>query len=452
MTAAPVVVVGGGLAGLTIAQRLQQAGRTVLCLEASPVPGGVVRTDRMDGYLTEWGPQSFLDEEGSALRHLSGDLGILDRVRGPLPGAKIRYVVRRGRMRRMPSEVHRILSFGGFIRAMREPFVPARRPGRGEETVQAWTSRRFGPEVADRLFDALVTGIFAGDPNRLSVDAALPRLRNLERDAKSVVRGGLTGHFKAREPTTFEGGMGALPEALAASLGDGLRVGAPVVGLAARRGGYSVRIATSGGEAEERVDAAALVVATSARAASTLLADLDPRLGDLLGDIPYAPIASVALGFREDAFDPAPPVGFGALIPHGEGCRTLGCLFPATSFAGQAPEGRTILRAMVGGRRAPETAALPDDELVALIRRELSPLVGLKPSAAPEMLRIRRHLVGIPQYELGHADRLERVDERLGRLPGLFLAGNPYRGVAVGEVIEDGFQVAERIDAYLPKG
>lgn len=434
-----VAIIGAGLAGLVASLRLARAGRRVVCLDAAPVAGGKVRTEREAGYLLEVGPQAFLDEPAGPVRTLAADLGIADEIVAARPDARKRYVLARGRMRLVPREVPQILGPEGLIRALREPFVPRRVPGRGgaEESVASFARRRFGRAAATALFDPLVSGVYAGDPERLSVEAAFPRLSALERDFGSVILGVLQGGFKPRPLATFRRGMGALTEALAAALGADLRLGGGPSSI--RRSLEGWRIETGEGP----IDAAAAVIAAPAFVAARLLGGEDPRLAELLLEIPYASAAVILLGYDAAVFPGGPPPGFGFLAPACERLLTLGCLFPSTAFEGAAPPGKVLLRAIVGGRRRPDALGLDDEELVARVRREVEPRIGAR--GAPERVRIFRHPRGIPQYEIGHGRRVAAIEARARALPRLWLTGNAYGGVAVGEVVADADRTARAV-------
>lgn len=437
------LILGAGLAGLVAGLRLARAGKRVLVLDRARTAGGKVRTDRADGYLVEHGPQAFQDEADGPVRHLIADLGLEGEVAPARPEARRRTILSRGRARPVPRELWGVLSAGGVLRAVAEPLARRARPA-GDESVAAFARRRFGREAAERLFDPLASGVFAGDPERLAVASAFPRLAALERDHGSVVLALLRGGFHPRPLASFRGGMGTLTDALARALGSALALGVDVRGVA--REGPRWRVL-----AAEPVEAPALLVTAPAFAAADLLAPIDAALAALLREIPYADLAAVALGYdAARAFPAGGPEGFGFLAPREEGLATLGCLYPSSAFDGTAPPGKVLLRALVGGRRNPGAAALPDAELTALVRRELEPVVGAR--AAPEFVRIHRHPRGIPQYELGHTARLAAIDERRRALPGLHLGGNAFRGISVPDVIADAERVAAAVLERISKG
>lgn len=441
-----VVVVGGGLAGLVVGQRLASIPALELTvLETERRPGGKALTDVVPAasgrWLLEWGPQTLLVEPAGALVRAIADAGLRTEVLQARAESRRRLVLWEGALRPVPRSLSSIVGVTGALRAFAEPLLGAGPPA-GDESVQAFAARRFGVAVADRLVGAFVTGIFAGDPARLSVRSAFPRLAALERDHGSVLRGALRGGAARRDTITLRRGAGSLTDGLARALGPALRLGAPATELV--RDGAGWRVETPGGA----LAADAVVLATPAFAASYLLRPTDAPLADALAAIPYAPVAAVALGYREAAFEGGPPQGFGFLVPRGQ-ARVLGCLFPTSIAAGASPPEHVLLRVLVGGALDPEGASLPEAELVALCRREVEPLVGLRDGEPPVLTRVFRHARAIPQYELGHADRLAAIEARRATLPGLFLAGNAYRGVSLGDVCEDAERVAAEVGRSL---
>jgi oxygen-dependent protoporphyrinogen oxidase len=290
-------------------------------------------------------------------------------------------------------------------------------PAAEDESVERYARRRFGDEAARRMFDPLVSGIFAGDPARLSYASALARFGK-----------------RRGETASFAGGMGALPAALAKALGTALRLGTRVVALARARPGsgadpgggrWSVRLASG-----EMLGADDVVLTSPAHASADLVAPLDEALGAELRAIRYAPVTAVLLGYDASAFPAGAPRGFGFLAAREEGLPILGCLFVP------APPGKVALRPMLSGSRA---------DAVEVARRSVEPILGC--TGAPEVAEVVRHERAIPQYELEHARRLRTIDARLASLPGLRLSGSAYRGVSVPDVIADGRRVAEEIAA-----
>jgi oxygen-dependent protoporphyrinogen oxidase len=458
-----VVVVGGGLSGLSLAYRLQQAAphATITVLEKDDRPGGKIHTEARDGFRVEWGPNGFLDTK-PATAALCRDLGLGDRlVTASEAAARNRYLFLRGRLQRLPD------SFGSFLRTsvlswrgkwalLTERFRAPRRDG-GEESIDAFARRRAGDEVADVLADAFVTGIHAGDPKLLSLRAAFPRLAELEQRHGSVMKGFAAAakerraEAKARgEVYQRPGKMWSFPEGLQVLI-DGLRAALrtpPLLGAGARRverregrPAWTVR-----GDGQHRWDVDAVVLTCPAYEQATILADLDPELADLVGGIAYNRVAVVALGYRRPDV-PFPLDGFGYLVPQRDNRDLLGVQWCSSIFPDRAPPGMVLLRALCGGWSRREMVGWDDDRLLAAVRAELRAALGV--AADPAFHRIVRWERAIPQYHLGHLDRVARIEERARRHHGLFLAGNAYRGVAMNDCTEQAVALAAEVARAL---
>lgn len=444
-----VVVVGGGVAGLVAGATLRRAAPAldVVVLEAASRPGGKALTDLEDGWTLEHGPQTWLSDP--ALERAIDLADLRDEVVPAAPDARRRLLLSGGALVPVPQGVHRVLGLGGLARALGEPFVAVRPEGGEDESIHAFATRRFGERAARTLVGALVTGIWAGDPERLSVRSALPRLAALEATHGSVTRALLRRGLPARTTATLRRGLGSLGDGLARTLGPALRLRAPVKALEPLEAGAGGRwrvVPLDG----PPLEAAAVVLATPSYAAADLVRTFDAGLAGQLEAIPWAPVAAVCLGYPEAAFRGGPPRGFGFLVPRGE-ARVLGCLFASSIAPGAAPPGHALLRVLIGGRLDPGALDLDDPALVELCRREVEPLLGIE--GPPVLTRLFRHARAIPQYELGHAARLASIDAALGRRPGLHLTGNCYRGVSLGDVATDAERVAQAIGgALLPAG
>jgi len=459
------VVVGAGLGGLVLAHSLRAQGEEVTVLEAAARPGGPMHSERRDGYLLESGPNSFIDRD-AAFRELIDALGLTGAVVRARPEAKRRYLVHRGRLEALPGKPPEILgtpllSKGGKLRALAEPLLARRGPA-GDETLEEFGQRHFGAEATARLLDAVQTGIYAGRIGELSAQSTFPRLVQFEREARSLLLGLLrarrAGPREARPGTaSFEGGMGQLVDALAAKLGDALVLDSKVESIE-RTSGQGQPDATSGRREtaptsdggwrirtrSTELQAERLVLAVHPRIASELVRGLDAPLADALAAIPHAPMAVVHLGIpRERVAHPLD--GFGFLAPAIENRGLLGCIFSSSTFSGRAPEGRVLLTVLLGGRRHPERVDLDDRALVLHVRDELRSLVDLQ--AEPELVHVVRHKLGIPQYTVGHAARMQTIQRRLDALPGLELCGWGYRGVGVLDVFQGARALAARLTA-----
>jgi protoporphyrinogen/coproporphyrinogen III oxidase len=457
-----VVIVGAGIAGLSVAHRLRaEPGLEVVVLEQADRPGGNLRSEAIDGFLCEWGPNGFLDSAPETLE-LTRALGLDQALLPSDDRARRRFVFRSGRLHLLPLSpaafvTSGLLSTWGKLRVAAEPF--ARRRPEGDETIHAFASRRIGREAADVLIDPMVSGIFAGDARRLSLRAALPKMWELE-----TMHGGLFRALWARRGvrrasgapvgsplgrlTSFVGGIETLTTTLARELGPRVRLGTRAVSI-----GWTPTAAASawqvGIDGEQVVNADQVVLAGSPAIASRLTASLGPELTCALAEIPSAPVVVVALGYDLLALD-HPLDGFGFLVPRGEGPRILGALWDSSVYPNRAPRGQALIRVMVGGAHDPNVLALGDEEIVRLVRTDLQLVMGV--TAVPRLVRVIRHQAGIPQYTEGHLSRLERIDKALERWPGLHLAGNGYRGVAINNCIAEAGPLASRVLRNLGGG
>lgn len=453
-----IAVIGGGISGLSAAYRLRRAGHDAVVLEADDRLGGKIHSERSGDWLVEHGPNGFLDSRLAVVR-LARDVGLGDRMAPAEAAAAKRYLVIDGQLRAAPTNPAAflksdVLSAQGKLRLMREPFVPARTVA-GDESVHRFAVRRVGVEAAERLIDPLVTGIYAGDTERLSLPAAFPTLRALEAEHGGLLRGmvaklaGKVGGKRSDDTekpdggasgrlTSFPGGMSELVEAVVAALDpSAVQVGRPVTALrrlsaaqASKHGGARWAVEAGGGDAM-MVDG--IVLTAPAPITARLLASHAPSTTAALHDIPYAPVAVVALGYRVVDV-PRPLDGFGFLVPSREGRSVLGVLWSSTIFRGRAPGGSALLRCIVGGRRHPEALAWDDETLLAKVRSELSAIFGAN-LPSPSFTRVVRWPAAIPQYELGHLDRKAAAEAGVRDLPGVWLGGNALYGVSLADCI-----------------
>jgi oxygen-dependent protoporphyrinogen oxidase len=461
-----VVIVGGGLSGLSLAYRLQQAAPhlDITLLEKDDRPGGKIHTDARDGFRVECGPNGFLDTKPTTAA-LCRDLGLADRLIAASESAgKNRYLFLRGRLERLPD------GFGSFLRTrlltwrgkwglLTERFRRPRRDG-ADESIDAFARRRAGDEVADVLADAFVTGIHAGDPKLLSLRATFPRLAELEERYGSVMKGFAAAakqrRAKARargEVYQRPGQMWSFREGLQAII-DGLRGAlrfAPVLGIHVRcierrteRPEWAVR-----GEGQDCWHADAVVLACPAYEQAAVLADLDGELAALTGAIPYNRVAVVALGYRREDIS-VPLDGFGFLVPQRDRRDLLGVQWCSSIFPDRAPPGMLLLRAMCGGWSRAEMVGWDDGRLLSAVRGELRAAMGA--TAEPIFHRIVRWDRAIPQYHLGHLERVRQIEERARRHPGLFLAGNAYHGVAMNDCTEQAVALAADVARFVGSG
>ena len=451
MSALRVAVVGAGIGGLTAAHALRRQaaadGRPLELdvLEAGDDVGGQLQSVREGGYLVEWAANAFRTGVG-ATADLVRRLGLQGERVEANPAANRRFILHGGRLHQLPSGPASLLTFApmslaGRLRVALEPLVARRVPH--EESVHDYAARHIGPEAAEVLLGTMVRGVYGGDARELSVDAAFPVMREMERDHRSLVVAGIRGakQRRAEGKTTwsFRGGMHTLMQALADDLGAAIRTGARVDGLEPDGGGFRLRLADG---SAQRYDA--VVLATPPRVTAPLLEPLDRDAAREVAGIDAAAIAMVALAFPRDAFR-TPPDGYGFLVAPSEPLDVLGVLFESNVFPGRAPEGRVLLRVIMGGAARPDIHDEGDDALRARARDVLETTLGLR--APEERSWVYRNAAAIPQYRLGHQSRVTRIEARLTAFPGLELAGNAYRGIAVGAIVEDAERVAQRIVA-----
>ncbi len=459
-----VAIAGAGVAGLACAHRLMSLAREsglpldLTLLEAALRPGGVIRTERIEGCIVEGGPDCFVSDRPWGI-DLCRRAGLAGEIVGTNAAHRRSFVCVRGRLLPIPEGYQllapgrlltfaatRILSPGGKARAFCDLFLPRGRPG-ADESLASFVRRRFGRQTLERLAQPLLAGIYNADPETLSLRATMPRFLDLEQTHRSVILGLLRARRDAPATSragvsgaryslfvTLRSGLQALTDRLAADLPTGaLRLGARVVGIeTATPSGFRVAI-----DRGPSIEADALVLAMPAGAAAPLLRALDGPLADRLAAVPYGSAVTVNLAYRRS--DVAHPLdGFGFVVPRGEGRRLVACSFSSVKFPGRAPEGIVLLRAFLDGSTDAATD-LPE----RIAEEDLRAVLGI--TAAPLFARAYVHRSAMAQYELGHLDRVAAIEERLAASPGLALAGNGLRGVGIPDCVRSGELAAERV-------
>ncbi len=447
-----VTVVGGGIAGLAAARQLESLvpHAEIVLLEATDRIGGVLRTEHVDGFLVEGGPDSFLSRKPRGIG-LCEELGQGGELIARRP-ENARSFVRVGReLHPLPEgltgliptnldalEVSTLLSAEGKRRIAAEADIPPAPPG-GDESIASFVSRRLGREAYERLVEPLTTGIYGGDGDQLSLQATFPQLRALELEHGSLLRGlGAEAPAEA-SPPPFLGLRSGMETLVRAVVDDLLRTSvrreARTVMVRAVAGGYAVEV-----EDGQSVQADGIVLATPAFVSAKLVSELDPELSRALAEIPYAGSAIVTLGYhRENVAHPLD--GYGYVVPRSEGSHVLACTWTSSKWEGRAPEDRVLLRVFVG------RFDLESDEVLVSLALEEVGLIGI--DAEPVLTRIHRWPRGMPQYVLGHLERLERIDAAIERHPGLALAGAAYRGVGIPDCIDSGEEAARSLASSL---
>ncbi len=457
-----VAIIGAGITGLTAAFYLKRAGVPVAVYEAGARAGGVIQSLRRDGFLAEFGPNTIL-ETSPKIAQLIRDAGLESHKLATDPQAEARYVVRYGRPIEMPGSPLGFLTTKLFtpkakLAVLREPFIPPRRDG-VEESIGQFVVRRFNQEFLDHAIDALVAGIYAGDPHKLSLPHAFPKLKALEDNYGSMIKGQILG-ARARKKSgevakdraakfSFDAGLQVLPDTLAALLGEALKLNTSVTKLTQTGNGW--RVTTAGGEA----DFGAVVYCGTAHRLAELeiigAAGPNPGLAlrpalQTFAEISYPSVASVVLGFRrEDVAHSCQ--GFGMLIPRIEGFKILGTIFSSALFPNRAPAGHVTLTSYIGGARYPELALLPPEQLIEKALADLRVLLGVR--GKPVFTQTAVYPRAIPQYNVGYGKYRQLLKDLEVAAPGLFFAGHYRDGVSLGDSMVSGVNIAERVGKSL---
>jgi oxygen-dependent protoporphyrinogen oxidase len=464
-----VVVVGGGVSGLGAAYKLRRAaeeGHEVefVVLERDARLGGKIKGENPDGYVIDGGPDCFLTQK-PAVHRVARSLGITDRLLPSDESRKRTWILAGGRLHELPDGVMMMVptkfwsfvttglfTWPGKLRMAMDLFLPKKAPG--DETLASFVKRRLGKQCLDRLAEPLVGGVHASDPDTMSLEATFPRFLEMEQQHGSLIKGFVAARLKmermkrearrkGRERTStfftsFKGGMHELIDAMADAVGhERIRTDAPVGSIEPVGDGW--RVVLEDGEA---LDADAVIVATEGWAAAELIGPIEPALGDVLGEIPHTSSATVSLAF-EEAEVGIDLEAFGVLCPQAEGRSIMAATYSSTKWPGRARKGHVLFRGFVGGPHNQEVLDYSDEALVEIVLSELRAILGLK--GDPVLKRVFRWERGMPQYTLGHLDRVAAVDDWVAKTPGIAVAGGAYRGVGIPNCIESGEAAATKV-------
>ena len=465
-----IVIIGGGISGLATAwllrSKAEAAGKelNITLLEKEDRPGGKMRSIKADGYTCEWGPNGFLDSKPQTL-DLCKAIGVEANLHRSNDNARKRFIFSGGELHQLPDGgpgflKSRLISWPGKLRLAMEPtpfIAPA--PAGVDETLAAFGRRRLGKEALDKLIAPMVSGIFAGDPKTMSLVSCFPRIAELEREYGGLIRAMIMlGKKKRRDLaegkvvssaagpggvlTSFREGIQYLSDAMTTSLGGIVQPGVTVTAVE-KASGVPYLVKCSDGS-EYQADQ--VIVASPAFAAAEMLAGLDSGIAGILQQILYASMTVICFGYRKEQIKRNLD-GFGYLIPKKEGCNTLGTLWDSSMFEDRAPDGKVLLRSMMGGACFPEYVKLSDDEVVDRVRKDLNLTMGI--DSAPEFVRVFRHPQAIPQYTVGHGARLAALEELLKLHPGLILTGNSYRGIGLNDCVAAAERAADEALALI---
>jgi oxygen-dependent protoporphyrinogen oxidase len=448
-----VAIVGGGISGLAAAYELQRRGVNARVLEASARAGGVITTERFDGWVVDGGPDSILVSKPAAVA-LCRELGVDDRLVSTLT-PRTAYILRDERLHRLaegsflgfPLDARSlarssVFTLGGRLRMAGELLLP-RRGGEEDESVGTFVRRRFGQEAVDYLAEPLLAGIHAGDVDRLSIAALFPRLLEAERQSGSVLRA-----FRAMRArpspqgafVSFPGGTAEIVEALVAALAPGtVRLSTRVTDLH-RHAEYRLETGS------ETIQARAVILAVPAYVAGSLLRVFDTTIAAMAEGIPYASTATVALGYRREQVS-HPLEGSGFVVPRVERSPLLAATWVTSKWPHRAPEGHVLLRGFLGGGRDPRRLDADDAELVSLVVEELTELLGI--GGAPLFTRLFRWTKQSPQYEVGHLQRVATIERQLNSIPGMFVTGSGFRAIGIPDCVADGRAIGAKAASFV---
>jgi oxygen-dependent protoporphyrinogen oxidase len=448
--AALVAIIGGGISGLACASRLRRNGIPFILLEKSDHFGGVIHTVQENGFLFEFGPQGIL--LAPELRELAELAGLTADLLQANPRAP-RFICKNGRLVRAPLAPPSLLTsplLGASTkwRLLTEPLRLSRPPD-DDESIAAFTRRKFGESLLENLVGPFVSGIYAGDPEQLSLRAAFPQIHKWDAESGSVIRGMLKqgrSHKKdaPKRPTLYslKRGIGSLLDALGRSLGASAHSGVAVESIERVSSGPApaFRIHISGHYSADSLEASAVIVATDPAAAGRLLAPISRKFASILEPIPFTSVAVVAAGYRAAAVAHSLE-GFGFLVPRKENLRILGTVFNSSLFPGRAPDGHVLLTSFAGGATNPELCAWPEDRIAAAIHEDLARILRI--SEPPVIQRVCVYTRALPQYNIGHTRTIATLEETCREFPGIFLAGNYLEGPSTGACVARAFRLAD---------
>lgn len=448
-----ILILGAGVSGLCAAfYAVREFGsEAVTVLEADAFPGGTARTEHVDGFTCEWGPNGFLDREPKTLEWIE-HVGLGEKLVRVDKLAAHRFIVKNGRLHEVKPPpgflLSPLLSVRGRARLLCEPLIPGKRDD-GPESIWEFAARRIGREAADMMVTPMVSGIFGGDAKQLSLEHCFPRMAEMEKKygglfkaMRAMRKSGSSAMGPVGTLTSFREGIGLVGTTAAEHLAGRIRFGVRATAISARRGG-GFEVQTSNGGA---YTARAVVVAVPAFAAARMCESLDARLGGALEGIAYAGLTVLCTGFRRDKVH-HDLNGFGFLVPRVEQRRVLGCLWDSSLFPNRAPEAYVLFRSMFGGFTDPEAVSLSEGRLLEYFDQEVRPLI--RAEGAPELVRVYRHERGIPQYLLGHGTRLRAIESAEEHFPGLIFSGNAYRGIGLNDCVLSAHRAVEHVARIL---
>lgn len=448
-----VCIIGGGISGLCAAYRLKKQGVEVLLLEKNSFVGGNIRTEKFDGFLIEYGPNSTLVSEH--LFALADELGLSPEIAYADSTAKKRYILKNGELQALPLKIAGLIGNKSFsakakLRLLKEPFIKSK--AADDESISEFFARRLGREIVDYAVDPFISGIFAGNPDNLSLKSAFPSLFEMEKNYGSLLKGAIFSpkEKKSKVPKTasrtvsFKNGMQTLTDKLFAVLGESVRLNTEAFEIKkADNGKYSLQ--TNDAEINAGIFDS-IVISTPSFVAARLIKNFDAELSERLAGVYHPPIAVVFTAFKKENIK-SDLDGFGFLIPKIERRKILGSLWNSAIFAGRAPENFYLLTTFIGGARNAELAEKSEDVLMEIALEELNSILGL--SGAPVFAKVKKWEKAIPQYNIGYEKIIESIEDFKRQNAGIFYCSNFYRGISVSDCIKNSRSAAEEVLDFL---
>lgn len=446
-----VIIVGSGISGLCTAYWLTQEDYDVTVLELDDSPGGAMKTVHRDGYLIDTGPNSSL-ETTPLFNDLFTSLGITDKRVYANEIANNRYILRDGKLHALPMSPGLFLktklwSTKGKLRILKEPFIGR---AQDEESIAQFVERRLGREFLDYAINPFVAGVYAGNPEELSVRSAFPKLYRLEDIYGGLIKGLIKGRKERKQRAeqskqsakmfSFIGGMGTIPQAISQVLGDRLMLKTRVTTVERKNGLW--KVSAKKGTGKKEFTAEHLILSTPAHSAADLLETVDASIAKTLSHIYYPPVTMVFFGYRRDAIS-HPLDGFGYLIPVKEQRKILGTIWSSTIFPNRAPDGYAAFTTFVGGSRQPEVTENSEKELRTIVHNEIASILGV--SEEPEFYYLKEWKRAIPQYKLGYQKTIDEIEQFEKMHPGLHLCSNYRGGISVGDCVMNARRTVDSI-------
>ena len=470
MSAKKIVIIGGGISGLATAYSLEERAKregksvSITLLEKKNQIGGNILTERVGDFLIEGGPDCFLSEKPWAIQ-LCEKLGIADRLLCTNDEYRKTYIYWKGRLRELPEGIMLMIptrffpllksdlfSLAGKLRMGMELFIPKRKSG-GDESLSEFVRRRLGQEIVERVAEPLVAGVHAENPDAMSIKSRFPRFVQMEEEYGSLIKGMLakrkimlnseSGKPKWTMFMTLKNGLDELPLTIVKALKMTTIITNKEVSEINKVSGYKIYLKN-----RDTIDADVVIFATPSYETGRLLRGLNSSISDQLDTIPYVSTATISLAYKKDSIL-HPMNGFGFLVPRVENRRIMGASWVSRKFSYRTPDDSILIRCFIGGSRNEELVSLDDKDMLKMIKEELKDVMGI--SAEPILTRIYRWEKAMPQYIIGHDERVSRIEESILKYPDMFVTGSAYRGGGISECIKNAQLTAESVLNHIFK-